>query len=448
MENENYNFEENINEYVNSYVHEDGSYYYQQEPQKKPKKGSGKFLKFLKGLLLIIVFTAITVGAFSGSTKLMKKISFENKSEEKVAENANIEDSEDESNTLEDNDSADNAYSNGTTELGAVNDVSVIVENAMPSIVSITSVGTVEYQTFFGKRTYQSEGAGSGVIVSQDDKNLYVATNNHVVNGADSLTVTFIDGETVSATIRGQDSASDLAVLEIDMSSIKDSTRKEIRTAVFASSKKVKAGELAIAIGNSLGYGQTVTSGIISALDREVTVTDDSTGHKVTNYLIQTDAAINPGNSGGALLNINGEVIGINSAKTAKTEVEGMGYAIPSSTALPIIQELVSREKVKSGEEGYLGISAVDVTDEVANTYSMPKGVFVSRVVSGSSAERDGLKQGDVIVAFAGRNVATMEEIQEILSYYSAGTSVEIVVQRSINGTYQKVELTVELGNK
>jgi len=445
LENDRYNFEDNINDYVNSYVHENEySGYYQQQNQERPPKKPSRFLKFIKGLLIVVVFAGVTAGAFYGSTTLMDRLTFD-KNETEVVAGADVN----EDNSLFDvKESSGDTYSNESIELDAVNDVSVLVENAMPSIVSITNIGTVTYQSFFGKQSYKSESAGSGVIVSWDKDKLYIATNNHVVSNADSLTVTFIDGETVSASIRGQDPASDLAVVEVNLDSLKESTKTSVRTAVFASSKNVKPGELAVAIGNSLGYGQTVTSGIISALDREVTVSDDSTGHEVTNYLIQTDAAINPGNSGGALLNINGEVIGINSAKTSQTEVEGMGYAIPSSTALPIIRELISREKVGEGHEGYLGISAVDVTDQVAKNYSMPKGVFVSRVVSDSSAERDGIMQGDIIVSFAGRNVATMAEIQEILSYYSAGTSVDITVQRSINGSYEKVELTVELGKK
>ncbi len=330
-----------------------------------------------------------------------------------------------------------------------VKDVSDIVENVMPSIVSITSMSQTEYYNMFGQsQTYEGESAGSGIIVAEDDENLYIATNNHVVQGSSSLTVCFVDNETVSAQIKGTDPSSDLAVVSVSKSSMKSDTLSSIKIATLGDSSDLEVGESAVAIGNALGYGQSVTTGVISALNREVSTTDSSTGTTVTNELIQTDAAINPGNSGGALLNMNGEVIGINSVKYSDTTVEGMGYAIPISNAQPIIDELITREKVDASKSAYLGISGVDVSSDVAQTYNMPEGVYVAQVSEGSAAQQAGIVKGDIITEFDGHKVASMETLKERLEYYEAGTEVEVKVQRTNNGAYEEMTINVTLGSK
>jgi serine protease Do len=316
--------------------------------------------------------------------------------------------------------------------------------------VAITNVSETEYQSFWGGRsqTYESTSAGSGIIVSQDDNNLYIATNNHVVDGANSLTVTFADESTVSAEIKGTDPSTDLAVIRVSRDSIEADTFDQIKIATLGSSGDLRVGEASIAIGNALGYGQSVTTGCISALNREVSVSDSSSNTSYTAELIQTDAAINPGNSGGALLNAAGEVIGINSVKYSSTEVEGIGYAIPIDTALPIIEDLITKEKVDSSDSAYLGIGGVDVTSDVSTTYNMPTGVYVAQVIEGSAAEKAGIQKGDIITEFDGKEIGSMSELTTRLQYYSAGTTVTVVVQRATNGEYAPYECTVTLGKK
>lgn len=328
-------------------------------------------------------------------------------------------------------------------------DVSDIVDEVMPSIVAITNVSQTEYQSFWGQsKTYESTSCGSGIIVSQDNEYLYVATNNHVVEGANSLTVTFANDDTVSAEIKGTDPSTDLAVVKVALSSIKDDTMSEIKVATLGSSDTLKVGESCIAIGNALGYGQSVTTGVISALNREVSVSDSSSSTNYTAELIQTDAAINPGNSGGALLNTAGEVIGINSVKYSDTSVEGIGYAIPMDTAKPIIEELITKEKVDESNSAYLGIAGVDVTSDVAKTYNMPTGVYVAQVMEGAAAEQAGIQKGDIITKFDGKDVTSMEELSSNMQYYVAGTTVDVVIERSSNGQYEEQTISVTLGKK
>ena len=328
-------------------------------------------------------------------------------------------------------------------------DVSDIVDEVMPSIVAITNVSQTEYQSFWGQsKTYESTSCGSGIIVSQDNEYLYVATNNHVVEGANSLTVTFANDDTVSAEIKGTDPSTDLAVVKVALSSIKDDTMSEIKVATLGSSDTLKVGESCIAIGNALGYGQSVTTGVISALNREVSVSDSSSSTNYTAELIQTDAAINPGNSGGALLNTAGEVIGINSVKYSDTSVEGIGYAIPMDTAKPIIEELITKEKVDESNSAYLGITGVDVTSDVAKTYNMPTGVYVAQVMEGAAAEQAGIQKGDIITKFDGKDVTSMEELSYNMQYYAAGTTVDVVIERSSNGQYEEQTISVTLGKK
>jgi serine protease Do len=328
--------------------------------------------------------------------------------------------------------------------------VSDIVEEVMPSIVSITNISLTEYQSFWGgqTQTYQSESAGSGIIVSQDDTSIYIATNNHVVDGATSLTVTFYDDSTVSAEVQGTYASTDLAVLRVDLTSIESDTLPNIKVAALGDSDALKVGEASIAIGNALGYGQSVTTGCISALNREVSVTDSSTNTSYTAELIQTDAAINPGNSGGALLNAKGEVIGINSVKYASTSVEGIGYAIPINTALPIITNIITKQSSGTGETAYLGIGGVDVTSSVAQSYNMPQGVYVRKVFSGTAAETAGIREGDIITKVDGTTVSTSSELTDRIQMYSAGDTVDIVVERVENGVYVEETISVTLGKK
>ena len=347
------------------------------------------------------------------------------------------------------------ATSSSSTSTGTM-DVSTIAKNAMPSIVSITNQSVQEVQNYFsmfgyGAQTPQTEettSCGSGIIVSQDADNLYIATNNHVVEGADSLTVAFSDNTTVSAEIKGTDPSTDLAVIRVALSSIDSDTLNTIKVATLGNSDDLKAGQAAIAIGNALGYGQSVTTGVISALNREVTVSDSNSNTNYTAELIQTSAAINPGNSGGALLNAAGEVIGINSVKYADTSVEGIGYAIPISTAMPIIEDLITKEKVDEADSAYLGIVGVDVTSDVAKTYNMPTGVYVAQVKENSAAEQAGIQKGDIITAFDGKDVSSMEDLSSKLQYYKAGTTVDVTIQRSSNGQYEEQTLSVTLGKK
>lgn len=325
-------------------------------------------------------------------------------------------------------------------------DVSDVVEEVMPSVVSIINQSTQEAMTFFGQiQEYESETSGSGIIVGESDTELLIVTNNHVADAANTLSIQFIDGTTAEATLKGADSDVDLAVIAIPLSDIDQDTLAQIKIATLGDSQALEVGEPAIAIGNALGYGQSVTSGVISALDREITIDG------ITKVLIQTDAAINPGNSGGALLNMNGEVIGINAAKFSSSMVEGMGYAIPISEARPIIDDLMNRatrEKVEFGEESYLGISGVDVTDEVAETYDMPKGVYIAQALEGTAAEAAGLQKGDILTKFDGQRIDTMEELQGVLTYYPAGSTVELVIERADGDEYEEMKLTVTLGSK
>ena len=322
-------------------------------------------------------------------------------------------------------------------------DVSDIVENTLPSIVSITNMSVQEVQNFFGGISQQeSESAGSGIIISQNDSELLVVTNNHVVEGSDTLTVTFNDGNSVEAQIKGTDSARDLAVVAVPLDKISDDTMNAIKVATLGDSDSLKVGEPAIAIGNALGYGQSVTTGIVSATGRTIDGFDGE--------YIQTDAAINPGNSGGALLNANGEVIGINSAKINSSAVEGMGFAIPISDASDVIQNLMNKEtrsKVSDEERGYLGIKGYDVSEEGAQMYNMPTGVYVKEVMSGGGAEKAGLTKGSIITGFEGSSISGMSSLQEQLQYYKAGEEVTLTVQiPDKNGEYTEKDIKVTLG--
>lgn len=325
-------------------------------------------------------------------------------------------------------------------------DVTGVVEHAMPTIVSITNMFT-EQTNFFGQKLESSnEASGSGIIVGENDTELLVVTNQHVIADADALSVQFIDGEQAEAKVKGYDSEKDLAVIAVPLDKIKSDTKESIEIARLGDSDALTVGEPAVAIGNALGYGPSVTTGVISALNREIE------GNGSGNKLIQTDASINPGNSGGGLFNMNGEVIGINSNKIGGTFVEGMGYAIPISSAKPIIEDLMSKttkgEKVAEKEKSYLGISGVNVTEEVSQMYGMPKGVYVGQVYEGTAADNAGLVKGDIITKFDGSSVSSMEELQSMMEYYAAGSEVEITIQQGSPDGYQEKAVTVILGSR
>ena len=396
----------------------------QQNPKApKPKKGYAK-------KVALVVGAAVLFGAVGGVTmqgtsyltgKLLGKNTKSTVGTTKTVSNAKL-----------------------TTSTSTVtSDVSDIVENTLPSIVSITNMSVQEVQNFFGGISQQeSESAGSGIIISQNDSELLVVTNNHVVEGSDTLTVTFNDGNSVEAQIKGTDSARDLAVVAVPLDKISDDTMNAIKVATLGDSYSLKVGEPAIAIGNALGYGQSVTTGIVSATGRTIDGFDGE--------YIQTDAAINPGNSGGALLNANGEVIGINSAKINSSAVEGMGFAIPISDASDVIQNLMNKEtrsKVSDEERGYLGIKGYDVSEEGAQMYNMPTGVYVKEVMSGGGAEKAGLTKGSIITGFEGSSISGMSSLQEQLQYYKAGEEVTLTVQiPDKNGEYTEKDIKVTLG--
>lgn len=332
-------------------------------------------------------------------------------------------------------------------------DVSDIVENVMPSIVSITNMSIEEVQNFFGGISEQkSESAGTGIIISQNDSELLIVTNNHVVEGNDTLTVTFDDGNSVEANIKGTDSEYDVAVIAVPLDDISDDTMDSIAVATLGDSTSLRVGEPAIAIGNALGYGQSVTTGVISALNRSVSETDSQTGEVTESSakLIQTDAAINPGNSGGALVNASGEVIGINSSKLVGETVEGVGYAIPISDVSDLIENLMNQEtktRVAEEDQGYIGITGMSVSSEYSQQLNMPSGVYVSEVTPGGGADAAGMTRGCIITAIDGTTVDGMEALQEQLRYYAAGETVTLTIQvPQTNGEYAESTVNVTLG--
>lgn len=408
------------------------------EKKKRDKKPGGFGVKLAKCAALALVFGLVSGAAFEG-VQLASGVVFD---EPKQAVGT-------EKSVLTQSDSKGTIEPTSTSSTYVATDVSDIVDASMPSIVAITNVSETQLQNFWGGReTYESTSCGSGIVVSQDDNYLYIATNNHVVEGANSLTVTFCDDATVSAEIKGTDPSTDLAVISVELDSIESETMGNIKVATLGNSDNLRVGEASIAIGNALGYGQSVTTGCISALNREVTISDAESSTNYIAELIQTDAAINPGNSGGALLNAAGEVIGINSVKYADTDVEGIGYAIPITTAMPIIEDLITKEKVDEEDSAFLGIAGVDVTSDVSQTYSMPTGVYVAQVTAGSAAEQAGIRKGDIITKFDGKEIGSMEELSLRLQYYKAGTTVDVVVERVMEGEYAEQTISVTLGKK
>lgn len=334
-----------------------------------------------------------------------------------------------------------------------VTDVTQVVKAVMPSVVSVSNT-YVQHGTFFGQE-YSSEAvsSGSGIIVGENDSELLIVTNYHVVESADTLSVQFVDEEQVQAQIKGTDADKDLAVLAVQLSDIKEDTLDQISIASLGSSDDLTVGEPVIAIGNALGYGQSVTTGVVSALNRPIAVTsqEGQTGDSQINTFIQTDAAINPGNSGGALLNTKGEVIGINSNKIGGSTVEGMGYAIPISDAKPIIEELMQKEtrlKVDEANKGVLGITGVNVEAQYSEVYGIPMGFYVSSVTDNSGAAAAGLVRGDIITAINGETVETMEELKEEMNYYQAGDVVTLTIMQGSPTGYQSKDVQVTLGKQ
>lgn len=332
--------------------------------------------------------------------------------------------------------------------------VAEVAKNAMPSVVTISTMSVEEMRSFFGgTQQYEVEGAGTGVIVGENDTELLIATNNHVVEGATSLSVGFIDEESVEGEVKGTDVNNDLAVVSVKLSDIPEDTMNQIKIATVGDSDDLQLGDQVVAIGNALGYGQSVTSGYVSALDRDLTLTDQSGTTINSTGLIQTDAAINEGNSGGALLNMNGELIGINEAKSSSTStgatVDNIGFAIPIDKAEESLQQLMNlttREKVDASQASYLGIRGGDVSSEASEMYGIPTGVVISEVVENGPADQAGVKKGDILTELDGRSISNMEQLQDVLEYYAAGETVDIVVQRADNGEYQAQTLSITLG--
>lgn len=412
------------NEY-NYYTPESGpdyNYEQNQEPKKKEKK---KMPKLIKVISLALVFGIVASVAFQATNLVADRFLG-------TTENREVK-------------SVDNTKISQSTGETAKSDIASIAEEVMPSVVSITNLSVQQVQSFFGGiQEQESKSVGSGIIISQNDSELLIITNNHVVEGNETLTVSFVDEESVEAQVKGTDAAKDLAVIAVQTKEIKDTTMDQIKVAALGNSDQLQVGESVIAIGNALGYGQSVTSGIVSATGRELDGIDEK--------LIQTDAAINPGNSGGALLNANGEVVGINTAKVATDTVEGMGYAIPISSVSDIIENLMNQEtktKVSEAEQGQLGIQGVDATADSSEMYNMPTGVYVSEVIAGGGAKKAGITKGSVITGINGTSIDGMQALKEQLQYYRAGETVKITVATpEKNGEYAKRDVEVTLGKK
>lgn len=431
-----------------------GNYTYYQ-PQQDPnqpqdhRKPGGTGKKVLVTLGLAVLFGVVAGGIIIGSSMIVHK---EIKNEQKTEYQLPTTELPQQENADGDSNSAAGSGSDATEEVSAGTTgeytVAQVAKSCMPSVVSITNASVKTVQDFFGGvQQYPSESSGSGIIVGQNDSEILVATNNHVVADADTITVAFDDDAVYEAQVKGTDSDNDLAVVAVKISDMSEDTLKSIKVVSIGNSDELEIGEQVVAIGNALGYGQSVTSGWISAVDREVTDEDG----KTTGKLIQTDAAINPGNSGGALLNMQGELIGINSAKAAATEVEGMGYAIPVSVAQPILDELMNREtRYKTDEEhaGYIGVTCLNVDSTSAQTYGIPLGAFVDSVEEGGPAQTAGIQKGDVIVKFDGMTVSGSSDLVGKLEYYQAGETVDVVISRAQNGEYQDQTVSVTLGKK
>lgn len=438
------------NSYMNSYeepVVENDINEPIQEPNKAKKSGKlGKVLK--KGALLIgcgIIFGAAAGGAFHVVDEYFDDDKYEIEDRDDVFEDVETESSKEALSIGSDYEIPGTAVmADGVTDSMSL-DVSDIASNVMPSVVSITIKSVTEYNAgFFGQTyEYESEGSGSGIIIGENDKELLIVTNNHVVADADTVSVAFIDEQVYEAKVKGTDSDSDLAIIVVDLDDLSSETLSQIKIATIGSSDDLKVGEQVVAIGNALGYGQSVTTGIVSAKNR--------TNETNSTPLIQTDAAINPGNSGGALLNMKGEVVGINSSKMASYDVEGMGYAIPISEVESIIGELMNREtreKVDEEDRGYLGIGCQTISEDASMMYGLPVGALVSEVMDGSAAKEAGIKKNYVITKFDGQTISSAEGLVGMLEYYKAGETVDVVVLYPVDDEYKEKIVTVTLGKR
>lgn len=414
-----------------------------------------------------LVFGLVAGVAFQGVNLAGNYFFGEGNSNQQVGTVGMVPSLEDKSESKSDKDT--DSGKNSVVPMGTTT-VADVAKNTMPSVVAITSISVQEIPTFDffgwgggGTQQYEGESSGSGIIVGENDTELLIATNNHVVDGAKTLSVCFQEEKreqqaeniqntseenqggadtenAVAAQIKGTDAENDLAVIAVEKADIPQETLGEIKIAQLGSSDDLVVGEQVVAIGNALGFGQSVTSGYVSALDRYV--------DNMTTPCIQTDAAINPGNSGGALLNMSGQVIGINSAKLAENDVEGMGYAIPISTAMPILEDLMTREKVAEGDASYIGITCNDVSAEFSQMYKVSNGAFVVSVEENGPAAKAGILPNDIITSLAGKRVSTSEELIDQLQYHAAGETVEVVVQRAESGQFKEYTISVELGNR
>ena len=415
------------------------------EPKKQPGKRNGNGARWAKKIgavaLSAVLFGGVAGGVFTGVT-------YATGATAKAKATQTESDSSQQTTTTKLQTATASTSTASSTSSGSM-DVTSIVQSAMPSIVAITNKSVQEVQNYFsmfsrggGTQEQEVESQGSGIIIGQNDSELLIATNNHVVEGADTLSVCFADDNACEATVKGTDSDNDLAVIAVKLSDISDDTMSQIKIAEIGDSNQLQVGEQVVAIGNALGYGQSVTTGIVSAVNRQL---EDSNSE---NGFIQTDAAINPGNSGGALLNMQGQVIGINSAKLASTEVEGMGYAIPVSTASPIFEDLMNRQtrtKVSSDQAAALGIKGQTVDSSIAEAYGIPQGVYVAEIEQGSAAEKAGITAGSVITKFDDTTIESMDDLKSCLEHYAAGETVDLVVKIADNGSYVEKTLTITL---
>lgn len=442
-------------QYGNTYPHYAGVEQGKHKDKKKKEKKPNSFLKKAAVCLSLGLLFGIFAGTGMFAVQAVTGAVIGNKTVEVTESDRVILEDEDEGNTAgtQTDDTAkagEETVQSGIRETDNIStivaDVSQVVKEVMPAIVSINNHYT-EKMSYFGQTmTSEADASGSGIIVGQNDTELLIVSNYHVIADSDELTVQFVEGSEARASIKGTDPDMDLAVIAVPIGDVNSSTLQEIAVATLGNSDTLTVGEPAIAIGNSLGYGQSVTTGVISALNRSIQLSDGTDG-----TFIQTDAAINPGNSGGALLNMKGEVVGINSNKIGGSAVEGMGYAIPISAASPIIAELMLKEtknKVAEEERGYLGISGISVTQEVSAAYGMPEGVYISQVYENTAAAAAGLRKGDIIVEFGGDKISSMDILQKELEFYAKGDVVDVTVMSPGVGGYESRTVELTLGNK
>lgn len=433
MENQYNYYNTGENDSNNIFDEQPKSSYGQNSSDEKPPKRRKKLPKVVAIAGSAILFGVVASMTFFATTRIADKLFGDSGGQNVIEEQEGIPDSS-------------NIKLKQSSSIVS-SDVSEIVQKNMPSMVSITNMSVQEVQSFFGGiQQRESTSGGTGIIVGKNDTELLIVTNNHVIEGAQTLTVSFVDDKSVEGSLKGTDPSKDLAVVAVPLDSIEDSTMEAIQTITIGDSTSLQVGEPVIAIGNALGYGQSVTKGIVSALNRDLEM------EGFDSKLIQTDAAINPGNSGGALLNANGELIGINTVKVNANAVEGMGYAIPISDANEVIQALMNRTtrtKVPEGEQGYLGIQGVDVTSDSSQMYNMPTGVYIAEVIKKGGADKAGISKGSIITKFDGITIDSMATLQEQLKYFRVGEEVEVVIQvPSSNGEYEEETVTVTLGQR